>query len=123
MLHRVDDIAAYWPVVDDLWSLCRDLAIGLGQIRVAEQRPNGGGLTCSRQIERARRGEISKAARVLGNLQRKDGVDEEAVVGDVDRWFQELRQGPRAKAVERALPGEQGAGNADTQAARHPFRK
>ena len=123
MLDRVDDIAADWPVVDGVRSLFRDLAIGFREVRVVEERPDGRRLASRRQVERASGREILKAAGILGNLQRKDGINEEALVGDVDRWFEELRQGPRAKAVERALPGEQGAGNADTQAARHPFRK
>ena len=123
MLDGVDNVLSNRAVIEDLGPLLCDQTVGVRQVRVAEQRPHGRCRTGRRQKERARRRKVLKPAQVLIDLQIESRIDNEALVGDLDRRLEKRRKWPRAELLGGNLPGLQCPGHADAEAAGHQFGK
>ena len=115
-MHRVDQVAADAAAVEGVRPLAADLPVGVGEVRVAQDRADDGQLTAGQEELRGR-AELREPGLVLPGLLAERGVDDEALVGDLDRRAQVVGQAELAPALERALPGGQHAGDADAEAA------
>ena len=110
---RVDDRARERAAVERARPVGGEQLVRLREIRVAEGRADVVGRAVRVEVERGSRRNVVEVIAVLVGLVEERLVDHEAVLGDLDRRRERLRERDRPPVLEGVDPRAQRSGNAD----------